>query len=200
MTYVDPGEIIVPAGTARAILLDADSRFSIVNTEGGQVGDLFAFSAENNSEFASASHTRSIIRKIFPRPADQIYTNYRRPILRLEEDHSPGRHDTQYAACDPMRYQMFGVATPHRSCATNLIEVMTEFGGLTVPVPQPFNIFMEVDIDKDGNLSVQPATSQPGDYLVFRTLISTILVLSSCPMDVYEISSGGISPLSIKLL
>ena len=200
MTHVAQGNIVIPGGTAKAVRLDANTRFSVVDTEGGQVGDLFAFNAEDTGEFASASHTRSIIKKLFPRPGDTIYTNLRRPILALEEDDSPGHHDTQYAACDPMRYEMLEVTTPHRSCATNLAEAMVDFGGLRVPTPQPFNIFMEVEVDIEGNLSIRPATSQPGDQLVFRTLMDTVVALSSCPMDIYDISTRGISPLSIQVL
>jgi hypothetical protein len=200
MTHVTQRNIAVPAGTGTAVRLDADTQFSVLDVEGGQVGDLFAFSAKDTTEFASASHTRSIIKKLFPRPGDTIYTNLRRPILALEQDHSPGRHDTLYAACDARRYEMLGVTTSHRSCGTNLTEAMMSYGGLMVPTPQPFNIFMEVDVDADGNLLICPATSQPGDRLIFRTLMDTIVALSSCPMDVYDISTGGITPLSIQVL
>jgi uncharacterized protein YcgI (DUF1989 family) len=192
--------IDVSAGTAKAVRLDSGTLFRVVDVVGGQVGDLFAFNAHDTTEFASASHTRSIIQKVFPRPGDVIYTNLRRPLLAFEQDSSPGRHDTQYAACDPRRYEMLGVTTEHRSCATNLVEVMDQFGGLKVPTPQPFNIFMEVAIDADGNVTVQTATSNPGDYVVFRTLMDTVVALSSCPMDVYELSAGGITPLALEVL
>ena len=199
MTDADVVAILVPAGMGRAVRILANTQFSIVDLEGGQVGDLFAFNAEDSSEFASASHTRSIITKLFPRPGDTIYTNLRRPILRLERDDSPGRHDTLYAACDARRYEMLGVLEPHRSCATNLAEAMEDFGGLRVPTPQPFNVFMEVSVDSDGNTKIDPATSEPGSRMVFRTLMDVVVALSSCPMDVYKISSGEISPLAIEI-
>ena len=114
-------------------------------------------------------------------------------MLVLEADRSPGRHDTQYGACDPRRYEMLGATGPHRSCATNLEEALVDFGGLLVPTPQPFNVFMEVDVSAEGELSVLPATSQPGDSLDFLAVMDLIVVLSSCPMDINPISSGGIS-------
>jgi hypothetical protein len=200
MTDMEQRRLLVAAGTGGALRVGASTRFSVVDVEGGQVGDLFAFNAGDTAEFASASHTRSIIGKLFPRAGDVIYTNLRRPILALEQDRSPGRHDTLYAACDPRRYEMLGVRDPHRSCACNLAEAMDSHGGLKVPTPQPFNVFMEVSVDAEGNTAVSPATSQAGDHIVFRALMDVIVVLSSCPMDVNQISTGGITSLAIEVL
>lgn len=193
-------EVLVAPGEGRAVAIMEGNRFAVVDIDGGQVGDLFAFNADDLSEFASASHTRPAIEKLFPRPGDTIYSNLRRPMLLLEEDRSPGRHDTLYAACDPQRYAMLGVTTPHRSCATNLAEAMAPFGGLPVPTPQPFNIFMEVDVGMSGNMVLNSATSRPGDRLVFSALMDIVVALSSCPMDVKPISTGGITALAVQLL
>ncbi|MGH3273680.1 MAG: DUF1989 domain-containing protein [Streptosporangiaceae bacterium] len=199
MTDSRQSHLLVAAGTGGAVRIGANTRFAVVDVEGGQVGDLFAFNAGATTEFASASHSRSVLGKLFPRPGDVIYTSLRRPMLALEEDNSPGRHDTLYAACDPRRYEMLGVVGPHRSCAVNLAEAMDSHGGLTVPTPQPFNVFMEVSIDAEGNSAISPATSQAGDHLVFRALMEVIVVLSSCPQDVNPISTGGITPLAIDV-
>lgn len=200
MTEPNKRSIRIPPGEGRAVTLRVGSRFAVVDLQGGQVGDLFAFASQDTFEFASASHTRSILGRLFPRPGEAIYANLRRPILLLEQDTSPGRHDTLYAACDPRRYEMLGVSGPHRSCSINLEEAMVDYGGLKVPTPQPFNLFMDVALDAEGVTEVRTATSQPGDRLVFRTLGEVVVVLSSCPMDVYDISSGGITSLGIKLL
>jgi hypothetical protein len=167
---------------------------------GGQVGDLFAFNENDVSEYASASHTRSIIKKIFPQSSDTIYTSRRRAILDLLSDCSPGRHDSLIAACDPARYESSGLTATHRSCAVNLHEAMAEYGGMCVPTPQPFNVFMEVAVGANGNIEVSAATSEPGDYLVFRARLDTIVVLSSCPFDVYAINSGGVTPLMLETM
>ena len=57
----------VPAGEGRAVLLAEGQCFRVVDVAGGQVGDLFAFTAADPGEFASASHTRVAIGKLFPR-------------------------------------------------------------------------------------------------------------------------------------
>jgi uncharacterized protein len=197
-------EVIVPAGEGRGARVRSGEVFRVVDVHGGQVGDLFAFVDGPALEWMSAEHTRPSIRRLFPGPGDAALTNRRRPILRVEEDHSPGWHDTLYAACDPPRYALLGVEGPHRSCAGNLVEAMQEFdeGLLGIPdpfIPQPFNLFMHVDVEPGGALDVVPATSEPGDSVTFRALLDTIVVVSSCPMDLVQISTGGVTPLRIEI-
>jgi uncharacterized protein YcgI (DUF1989 family) len=191
--------LLVPAGEGRGVRMSAGTEFRVVDVDGGQVGDLFAFSADDVGEYASASHTRPSIGRLFPRPGQTILTNLRRPILELLEDTSPGYHDTLYAACDAARYRLLGVEGPHRSCAQNLRESMAEMGFTDVLVPQPLNIFMDVRVDPSGELVMRPASSTAGDSLRFRALIDCHVVLSSCPMDIIEISSGGVTPLAIDV-
>ena len=66
-------------------------------------------------------------------------------------------------------------------------------------VPQPFNVFMHVEVEQEGTLQLQPATSVAGDSVTFRALIDCIVAVSSCPMDLVEISSGGITPLLLRI-
>jgi uncharacterized protein len=189
----------VPGGEGRAALVGEGQCFRVVDVAGGQVGDLFAFAAAGPGEFASASHTRVVIAKLFPRPGDPLLTNRRRPILSVVEDTSPGRHDMLYAACDPARYASLGAAASHRSCAGNLAEVLRSRGMDTAAVPQPLNVFMDVRAEPDGTLVSAPASSRPGDYIAFRAAQDCLIVLSSCPMDIVPISSGGITPLELQI-
>ena len=189
----------VPGGEGRAALVGEGQCFRVIDVAGGQVGDLFVFSAADPGEFASASHTRVAIGKLFPRPGDPVLTNRRRPILAVLEDTSPGRHDMLYAACDPARYTSLGAPASHRSCAANLTEVLHGRGVEMVTVPQPLNVFMDVRAEPDGTLVSAPASSRPGDYLAFRAAWDCLVVLSSCPMDIVPISSGGITPLELQL-
>lgn len=191
--------LLVPAGEGRGLRMAAGTTFSVVDVDGGQVGDLFAFMADDPREYASAEHTRPSIGRLFPRAGQTVLTNLRRPVLELVEDNSPGHHDTLYAACDPARYRLLGVDGEHRSCAQNLRESMDALGVSDVVIPQPLNVFMDVRVDSDGEMTMRPASSRPGDHLVFRALLDCHVVLSSCPMDIVGISSGGITPLAIDL-
>jgi len=189
----------VPGGEGRATLVAGGQCFRVVDVAGAQVGDLFAFIAADPGEFASASHTRVAIGKLFPRPGDPVLTNRRRPILSVLEDTSPGRHDMLYAACDPARYASLGAPASHRSCAGNLAEALAGRGVSITAVPQPLNVFMDVRAEPDGGLVSAPASSRPDDHIAFRAAQDCLVVLSSCPMDIVPISSGGITPLELQV-
>jgi uncharacterized protein len=189
----------VPGGEGRAVLVGSGEHFLVVDAEGGQVGDLFAFAADDLREFASAEHTRVAIAKLFPRPGDPVMTNRRRPILYVTDDTSPGRHDMLYAACDPARYASLGTDPGHRSCAGNLREALRAHGHEAPAAPQPLNVFMDVRVQPDGTLVSHPASSRPGDYIAFRAAQDCLVALSSCPMDIVPISSGDITPLELRV-
>jgi len=138
----------------------------IVDVEGGQVGDLFAFAAADPGEYLSASHTRTSTSRLFPRVGEQFMTNRRRPILTLVADTSPGVHDMLIAACDPERYRMLG-APGHASCADNVHHALAQIGLATDAVPQPVNVFMNIPVGTEGDLSWLPAVSRPGDAVTF---------------------------------
>jgi uncharacterized protein YcgI (DUF1989 family) len=191
--------VLVPPGEGRAILVRQGQHVRAVDVEGGQVGDLFAVAVTDPAEYASAGHTRVAIRKLFPRPGDPVLTNLRRPILSVVADTSPGWHDMLYAACDPARYALLGADRSHRSCAGNLRQALDEHGFGLPLVPQPLNIFMDVRVEPDGTLTSRPASSRPGDYIAFQAVMDCLVVLSSCPMDIVPISSGGITPLELQV-
>src|SRR5215210_2965491 len=134
--------IAVPAREGRAARVEAGRSFRVVDVEGGQVGDLFAFCADDLKEYASAEHTRAGVRRLFPRVGEPFLTNRRRPILRFEQDTSPGIHDLLLAACDPPRYVEFGVQGWHASCQDNLQSALAALGLGPSEVPQPINLFM----------------------------------------------------------
>lgn len=196
-------KVVVPAGEGRAVRVASGERFRIIDVVGGQVGDLFVFvdgvvdGAGDSAEWMSAEHTRPSTRHVVPRPGDVVLSNRRREMARFEADDSPGWHDTLYAACDPARYALLGVAGAHRSCATNLVEAMALLGQPVSVIPQPFNLFMQVPVEPDGSISVVPATSRAGDAVIFVALMDIIVAVSSCPMDVVPISAGGITALAI---
>src|SRR5580765_5624678 len=93
--------IVVPAREGRAVEVASGEPFRVIDLEGGQVVDVFAFNARDVEEYASASHTRVALDRLFPRVGEAFVTNHRRPILTLVDDRSPGIHDMLCAACDP---------------------------------------------------------------------------------------------------
>jgi len=176
--------IIIPGAQAKAFYLKRGEQIRVTNLEGSQVVDAWAFCTGKSDEFMSTEHTRSCIEKLIPTVGDALYSNRRRPILRIVEDTSAGVHDLLLSACDSDRYRLLGVDGYHRNCADNLREALAELGISQVDIPSPFNIFENVCIGDNGELSIQPPLVAAGEHISLLAELDIILVLSCCPMDI----------------
>lgn len=185
---------ILHARSGRAIRLAPGEALRVINTHGTQVVDTWAFNAGDLSEYLSMQHLRAALGGIFPKPGDALVTNHRRPILTLEEDTSPGVHDTLIAACDRYRYEGLGCSGYHDSCADNLEGALAAFG-LEVPFcPSPLNLWMNIPVAADGAVSWLPPVSKPGDHVTLRAVLPAIVVLSACPQDMIPINGADLTP------
>jgi uncharacterized protein len=192
--------ITVPAREGVAVTVRAGQSFRVIDVEGRQCGDLFAFCAEDVSEYASGPHTRVHVNRLFPRVGEHFVTNRRRPILFFAADHSPGAHDMLVAACDPTRYAGLGVRGWHASCQENLQGAMGRLGFDRIEVPQPINLFTNIPLTRDGELEWRPALTRPGDSVVLRAELDCHVVLSACPQDVVAINDKHPTSLALEVL
>ncbi|WP_207929020.1 urea carboxylase-associated family protein [Actinomadura sp. 6K520] len=189
----------MPAREGRAVRVGAGRRVRVVDLAGGQVGDLFAFAADDPREHLSAAHTRSVTSRLFPLVGESFVTDRRRPILHLVDDTSPGSHDMLIAACDPARYEALGVPG-HPSCARNLESALAELGLAVAGTPQPVNVFMRIPVTESGRLRWLAAESRAGDAITFEAAMDCVVVLSACPQDMAGINGDTLTPLAIDVL
>lgn len=196
-----PGtRIVVPPASGRAVVIGVGRTFRVVDVQGGQVGDLFAFNAGDLAEHHSAMHTRMHVNRLFPRVGEAFVTNRRRPILTFLEDTSPGVHDLLMAPCDPARYRLLGVPGWHASCQENLGLAMAELGLAPPLVPQPINLFMNTPVLPDGSFGWLPSPSRPGDRVAFLAELDAVIVLTSCAQDRVPINKPTLTELAIEVL
>jgi uncharacterized protein YcgI (DUF1989 family) len=187
----------IPAGHGRAFRLAAGQRLRVATAEGGQVVDTWALALPDLDESMSMEHTRARLLTLSPRAGDDLFSDRRRPILRLVDDTSPGIHDTLIAACDQERYTQLGHAGPPRNCADNVRAALAELGYAAPPVPAPLNVFMSVPVDGDGTLSFQPSPARPGDAVTLEAVRDVVVVLSACPQDLVPINGAAMRPTSV---
>ena len=186
--------IEIPARRGKATLLRQGQSVRVVNTNGQQVVDTWAFNFAGIAEFMSMEHTRIAIGRIIPRVGDALVTNRRRPVLRLTEDTSGGIHDTLVAACDRWRYELLGCQGYHDNCTDNLAAALGELGLAPPETPSPLNLFMNIPVVDGNAIDVLPPVSTPGSFVTLRAEMDCLVVFSACPQDVVPINGAAMTP------
>ncbi len=178
-------KIIVPPREGRAVEVAAGQRLRITTPKGNQAVDFFAFSAGNMDEWLSVPHTWSGLFRMRIAEADQLLSQFRRPMLRFVRDGAGGLHDLTFSACDQFRYEQFGHHAPHANCTDNLVTALRRLG-LTAPlVPHPINFFTSSRIEPDGRIVSPPVDISPGSFVELEALTDIVAVASACPFDVW---------------
>jgi len=67
--------------------------------------------------------------------------------------------------------------------------------GLGARVPDPFNLFLNLPVSKDGEgarrgVSFEAPLTKEGDYVCLRAEKLVVVVMSACPQDVLSINGG----------
>lgn len=180
----------IPARHGVPVKVKSGGALKLINPHGNQVFDVWAFNAADPEEYMSMAHTRSRNSRIYAGKGDSLISNHRRPILTIEEDTSPGRHDILLCACNLWIYRELGVTDYHRNCSDNLHEALTAIGMSLPWTPSPFNAFMNVPVERNGRLDRVPPSSKPGDYLLLRAAFDVVVAISACPQDITAVNAG----------
>jgi uncharacterized protein YcgI (DUF1989 family) len=190
---------IIPAGYGYALQLRQGECVKIINISGTQVVDTWAFCAEDLTHVMSMEHSRVQNGTLSAKVGGSYLTDRREPILKVVADTSPGIHDTIMAACDARRYELLGCTAAHRSCAENLKEALAALGiSLKDRVPQPLNLFMNIPISPDGELTQGSPLGSPGEYVTLMALRDCVVAMSACPQDITPIN--GNMPMDVEVV
>lgn len=192
--------IKIPAQSAVSILLEMGTSCRVVNVEGGQVVDTWAFNVESPSEYLSMEHSRSANYKLLFEPGDTLVSNRFRPMLTMTADTSPGYHDTLHAACSVGSNVFYGAHNTRPNCQDNLIGEMAERGHILSSIPCPWNLFEHALVVDGARLKDEPSAAIAGDYVEFKAEMDLLLVCSACPSLVGSISGDQPKAAAIDLL
>jgi hypothetical protein len=191
--------LTVTAGHGLAVPLASGARLRVVNTPGTQVVDTWAFAAGNPLEFLSMEHCREVLQRIVFEPGDTLLTNRYRPILKIAEDTSPGRHDTLIAACSGPMFVRAGADAGHANCADNLARALESRGCQLGFTPQPWNLFMLAPVKDGRTIDFVRPIARPGDYVEVEARMDCLMVFSACPDDVYPTNGGDGQPRDVHI-
>jgi uncharacterized protein YcgI (DUF1989 family) len=171
---------LVPAAGGAGLRLKRGEQLRVIDPEGGQTGDLVAFS-EDGRQRLSNGRTFDYGGKIYVSTGDALWSDRSNPMLTIVAD-QVGRHDFLYSACSLEMYRIqYGVTGYHANCTDNLCSALRELGIEPDPLPTPFNLFMNVEIVGGGQLVFAPPKSRAGDSVILRAEMDLAIAVSSCP-------------------
>jgi hypothetical protein len=141
---------------------------------------MVAFALTDPREKFSAAKTMDFEETILITTGNFLWSNRGNKILEVIED-SNGRNDLLLAPCSEKTFHIkYGIKEVHPSCFGNLSHNLKSFGIEPDDIPTAFNIFMNVQCDSHGKISVDAPTSKAGDYVVLKALTDLVIGLTAC--------------------
>jgi uncharacterized protein YcgI (DUF1989 family) len=169
--------------TGTAFEMEKGQLLRVIDLDGELVADLVAFGREDKNERLSSGRSLDYANKIYLTTGDIIYSNRSRPMFTIVAD-DVGRHDFLLAPCSRETFQIIYQNTgEHPSCLANLSRHLAPFGIAADSIPSTFNIFMNVEIDSAGRLSILPPRSKAGDTITLRAEMDLIVGLTACSAE-----------------
>ena len=181
---------LIPAAGGAGLHLKRGERLRIIDPQGGQSGDLVAFSQDGRQRLSNG-RTFDYNGKIYLSTDDVLWSDRSEPMLTIVAD-DVGRHDFLYSPCSLEMYRIqYGATGYHANCHDNLCAELRKLGIVPDPLPTAFNFFMNVEVQPDGRLVFAPPLSRAGGSLVVRAEMDLAVALSSCPAST---CNGGAPP------
>ena len=172
---------------------------TVVDVEGKQVADFFAFHTADAGEFLSTGVTIDVNGSVKVRLGDRIYSNRYRPMFTIIED-DVQEHDLLYPSCKQEMYEfLYGSEPGHPNCQDNLNDHLARFGFPRQGIFHPFNIFMHTAILPDGRVAVEEPVSGPGDRITLRAEMDAVVGIAACSAGESKCNGGDCSPIRVIL-
>jgi uncharacterized protein YcgI (DUF1989 family) len=171
---------LVAAGGGAGLRLKRGEQLRIIDIEGGQTGDLVAFSADGRHRLSSG-RTFDYGGKIYVSTGDVLWSDRSEPMLTILAD-DVGKHDLLYAPCSMEMYRLqYGATEYHANCYDNLCAAFRELGIEPEPLPSSLNFFMNADVTADGRLSLLEPRTRTGAAITLCAQMDLLIGLTSCP-------------------
>ena len=179
---------LIPPQTGAAFNLKKGDFLTVVDPLGSQVSDMVLFNLDDKKEKLSSGKTLDFEESILISAGNFLWSNRSHKMMEIVED-TNGRNDFLLAPCSPETFQiMYNNHEEHPSCLNNLKVNLAAYDIELDDIPTAFNIFMNVQFDDKGKISVLPPTSTAGDYVKFKAEMDLIVCLTACSA---EDSNGG---------
>lgn len=174
--------------SGKAFYLKEGEILTVIDPEGMQVSDMVLFNSNDLNEKLSSGKSLDFEESILLSIGNFLWSNRSNKMMEIIED-TNGRNDFLLAPCSKETFEiMYNYSGEHPSCLNNLSKNLEPMGIKQDDIPTAFNIFMNVQFDEKGKISVLPPTSKAGDYIKFRAQMDLLVCLTACSA---EDSNGG---------
>jgi uncharacterized protein YcgI (DUF1989 family) len=187
--------VTVDAASAGSILVKRGQLLRITALEDGAVASLFGFSEAEPNVHLSVHHTRVFSNSYVLGAGMRMVNNRRRPVMVLGKD-SVGQHDLLLPASTSAFLAASGYAG-QIGCVEALQAELQRLGRQQPKLPDPINLFMNVQLDQRGTLTPLPTTVKAGDSVTCRVVLDTVFVVSTCCTGIPGNDTPGAVRLSV---
>lgn len=184
--------------TGTALEIKKNQVLKIIDIEGEQVADVFAFAAADPSEWLSSGRSIDYANTIYLTKDHILYSNRSRPMFTILAD-AVGRHDFLLTPCSRETFEiLYDNHVHYSSCFENLSASLAEFGIAPDMISTTFNAFMNVRVAADGSLSIEAPLSKAGDFIMLRADMDLIVGITACSAP--KSNNGIFKPIEIEVL
>lgn len=188
--------IIAPQSGA-AFTMNKGDILTVIDPLGQQVSDMVLFNREDKKEKLSSGKTMDFEEGILLSKGNFLWSNRSQKMMEIIED-TNGRNDFLLAPCSPETFKiMYKNPEYHPSCLDNLHKNLKSYDIEIDDIPTAFNIFMNVQFDAKGKLTVLPPTSKPGDSIRFKAEMDLIVGLTACSAE--DSNGGSFKPIHFEV-
>lgn len=180
-----------------AFILRKNETLRIIDPEGEQVADFFAFAADDSACSLSSGRTIDYASRIYLTTGDVLYSNDSRAMVRIMDD-TAGRHDFLLTPCSQEMFEiLYGHQGHHPSCFENLYKSLAAYGIDGHRIGTTFNVFMRVDVAADGTVRVGIPSSKAADYIDLRAEMDLLVGLTACSAE--NSNNGSFKPIHYRI-
>lgn len=189
---------IIQKQSGAAFTIKKGQLLKVIDPQGEQVSDMVLFNAADKREKISSGKTLDFEENILITKGDFLWSNRSNTMMEILED-TNGRNDFLLAPCSPETFQiMYKNEEYHPSCFENLHTNLAKFDIEPDDIPTAFNIFMNVQFDLNGKISVDPPLSKAGDYVLMEAKMDLIVGLTACSAE--DSNGGSFKPIHYEIL
>ncbi len=168
--------VLVPGGEVRAFSVKQGQLLAISDVEGGQPASLFAIAEDDPEHFLSPHHTRVFSNSFVLRLGMRLVTNRRRPAMVLGVSRGHLAHDLLMPVTEGAKDGADGLRT-------RVAEALRQAGGAPVKIADPINLFLDVEVGRDGALTPRGVSSEAGDTIVMRVVMDMVVAVAAPRAD-----------------